>query len=123
MKKGKEIRNMSIVLYLTPTEKKKLVNWQSKSTSRSMNQYLLRRIFSKAVTTFYRNQSLDEYLEEGMRLRNLLKSLLEKEYLTTEDRDKVSHVLRELQKVLAKISDHVRENEKVQKHPKDLELS
>lgn len=68
---GKKIENRTkrIILRLTAQEFKKLeTNWKG-STCRNLSEYVRLVLFNKAVTTFYRNQSLDDLMSELIELK------------------------------------------------------
>jgi len=71
---GRENSNRTriIGLRLTPTEYAKIERKWKASTCRKLSDYVRHNLFEKPVTTYYRNQSLDEFMAEMIRLRNEL---------------------------------------------------
>lgn len=68
-------RTRIIGLRLTPTEYAKIEKKWKASTCRKLSDYVRRSIFDKPIVTTYRNQSLDEFMSESMRLRSELNSI------------------------------------------------
>ena len=72
MKKENSIRSRRIELLLTPEEYAKIDQKWKASTCRSRSDYSRRHLLDKPITTYYRNQSLDDFMEETILLRNEL---------------------------------------------------
>ncbi len=74
---SKEIDNRTkwLHLRLKPEEYTQLHKQFSKTTCRKLSDYARKILLSKPVTTTYRNQSLDDFMAEMIRLRNELSSL------------------------------------------------
>ena len=71
---GRENSNRTriIGLRLTPAEYAKIERKWKTSTSRKLSDYVRHSLFEKPVTSYYRNQSLDEFMAEMVLLRNEL---------------------------------------------------
>ena len=71
---GRENSNRTriIGLRLTPTEYAKIERKRKASTCRKLSDYVRHNLFEKPVTSYYRNQSLDEFMAEMVQLRNEL---------------------------------------------------
>lgn len=75
MKEKKLFRTRIIGLRLTSKEYEHLEKKFKESTCRKLSDYVRRSLFGKPIVTTYRNQSLDDFMTEAMRLRNELNSL------------------------------------------------
>ncbi|TRX31669.1 plasmid mobilization relaxosome protein MobC [Flavobacterium sp. ZT3R18] len=62
-------------LRLKPDEYQKIFKKFSKSTCRKLSEYARKNLLEKPVTTNYRNQSLDEFMSEIIRLRGELNAI------------------------------------------------
>jgi hypothetical protein len=71
---GRENSNRTriIGLRLTPAEYAKIERKWKASTCRKLSDYVRHNLFEKPVTSYYRNQSLDDYMAEMVLLRNEL---------------------------------------------------
>lgn len=71
---GRENSNRTriIGLRLTPTEYAKIERKWKASTCRKLSDYVRHNLFEKPVTSYYRNQSLDEFMAEMVLLKNEL---------------------------------------------------
>lgn len=71
---GRENSNRTriIGLRLTPSEYAKIEQKWKASTCRKLSDYVRHNLFEKPVTSYYRNQSLDEFMAEMVLLRNEL---------------------------------------------------
>ena len=71
---GRENSNRTriIGLRLTPGEYAKIERKRKASTCRKISDYVRHNLFEKPVTSYYRNQSLDEFMAEMVLLRNEL---------------------------------------------------
>jgi hypothetical protein len=71
---GRENSNRTriIGLRLTPAEYANIKRKWKASTCRKLSDYVRHNLFEKPVTTYYRNQSLDDYMAEMVLLRNEL---------------------------------------------------
>lgn len=62
-------------LRLSPDEYQKICNKFSKSSCRKLSEYTRKILLDKPITTNYRNQSLDEFMAEIIRLRTELNGI------------------------------------------------
>ena len=62
-------------LRLKPDEYQKIFKKFSKSTCRKLSEYARKNLLGEPITTNYRNQSVDEFMLEIIRLRNELSAL------------------------------------------------
>lgn len=71
---GRENSNRTriIGLRLTPAEYAKIERKWKASTCRKLSDYVRHNLFEKPVTSYYRNQSLDDFMAEMVLLRNEL---------------------------------------------------
>ena len=71
---GRENSNRTriIGLRLTPAEYAKIERKWKASTCRKLSDYVRHSLFEKPVTSYYRNQSTDDFMAEMVQLRNEL---------------------------------------------------
>ncbi len=71
---GRENSNRTLIigLRLTPAEYAKIERKWKASTCRKLSDYVRHNLFEKPVTSYYRNQSLDDFMAEMVLLRNEL---------------------------------------------------
>jgi hypothetical protein len=62
-------RSRLIGLRLTPKEYEQIEKKWKASTCRKLSDYVRKSLFEKPIVTTYRNQSLDDFMAEAMRLR------------------------------------------------------
>lgn len=62
-------------LRLTPEEYQKIVKEFSKSTCRKLSDYARKNLMQKPIVNTYRNQSLDDFMAEMIRLRGELNAI------------------------------------------------
>lgn len=62
-------------LRLKPDEYQKISKRFSKSTCRKLSEYARKNLLDEPITTNYRNQSVDEFMSEIIRLRGELSAL------------------------------------------------
>ena len=72
MERENSNRTRIIGLRLTPEEYAKIEQKWKASTCRKLSDYVRHNLFEKPVTSYYRNQSLDEFMAEMVLLRNEL---------------------------------------------------
>lgn len=72
MEKENSNRTRIVGLRFTPEEYVKIERKWKASTSRKLSDYIRRHLFDKPVTTKFRNESLDEFMLEIIRLRGEL---------------------------------------------------
>jgi len=75
MEKGNSNRTRIVGLRFTLSEYAEIEKKWKGSTCRKLSDYLRKIIFNKPITSNYRNQSLDEFMFEIIRLRTELKAL------------------------------------------------
>lgn len=68
-------RTRIIGLRLTPEEYAKIERKWKTSTCRKLSDYVRKHLFDKSIVTTYRNQSLDDFMEETIVLRNELNAI------------------------------------------------
>ena len=68
-------RSMWLHLRLKPTEYNQIHRQFTKTTCRKMSEYARKVLLHKPIISTYRNQSLDDFMAEMMRLRQELNSL------------------------------------------------
>jgi hypothetical protein len=68
-------RTRIIGLRLTPEEYTKIERKWKASTCRKLSDYIRKHLFDKPIVTTYRNQSLDDFMEETIVLRNELNAI------------------------------------------------
>ena len=62
-------------LRLTPDEYQKIMKEFNKSTSRKISDYARKNLLQKPIISTYRNQSLDDFMAEMIRLRGELNAI------------------------------------------------
>lgn len=75
MKEQNDNRTKWLHLRLKPDEYQKIFKEFSKSTCRKLSEYARKNLLNKPITTNYRNQSLDEFMLEIIRLRTELNAI------------------------------------------------
>ncbi|OXG05329.1 hypothetical protein BC749_1239 [Flavobacterium araucananum] len=75
MERENSNRTRRIALRLTPEEYKKIEQKYKASTCRKLSDYLRKHLLDKSITTTYRNQSLDDFIEETVILRKELNAV------------------------------------------------
>lgn len=75
MERENSNRTRKITLRLTPEEYAKTEQKWKASTCRKLSDYLRKHLFDKNITTTYRNQSLDDFIEETILLRKELNAI------------------------------------------------
>ena len=68
-------RTRTIGLRLTPEEYAKIERKWKASTCRKLSDYVRKHLFDKSIVTTYRNQSLDDFMEETIVLHNELNAI------------------------------------------------
>lgn len=68
-------RSKWLHLRLKPTEYNQIHRQFKKTTCRKLSDYARKTLLNKPITATYRNQSLDDFMAEMMRLRQELNSL------------------------------------------------
>jgi hypothetical protein len=75
MERENSNRSRRITLRLTPQEYEKIEQQYKNSTCRKLSDYVRKHLFNKPITTHYRNQSMDDSIEEIVLLRNELSAV------------------------------------------------
>lgn len=75
MEKKNSNRTRIVGLRFTPAEYAKIERKWKATTCRKLSEYIRKYLFNKTITTNYRNESLDEFMGEVIRLRNELKAI------------------------------------------------
>ncbi|MWB95001.1 plasmid mobilization relaxosome protein MobC [Flavobacterium sp. GA093] len=75
MEKENSNRTRIVGLRFTPAEYEKIERKWKATTCRKLSEYIRKYLFNKTITTNYRNESLDEFMGEIIRLRNELKAI------------------------------------------------
>jgi hypothetical protein len=75
MERENSNRSRRITLRLTEKEYAKIESQFKASTCRKLSDYIRKHLFSRPITTTYRNQSLDELMEETVVLSSELRSI------------------------------------------------
>lgn len=75
MEKKNSNRTRIVGLRFTPAEYTQIERKWKATTCRKLSEYIRKYLFNKSITTNYRNESLDEFMGEIIRLRNELKAI------------------------------------------------
>ncbi|MFV8269512.1 plasmid mobilization protein [Flavobacterium sp. GT2N3] len=75
MKREKSNRTRIVGLRFTPEEYAKIESRFKASTSRKLSDHIRKHLFNKPIITTYRNQSLDDFMEETIVIRNQLNAI------------------------------------------------
>ncbi|PIF34523.1 hypothetical protein CLU81_5178 [Flavobacterium sp. 9] len=75
MERENSNRSRRITLRLTLEEYAKIERRYKESTCRKLSDYIRRHLFNKPITTYYRNQSIDDAMEEIIIMRNELNAV------------------------------------------------
>ncbi|RUT69472.1 plasmid mobilization relaxosome protein MobC [Flavobacterium cupreum] len=75
MERENSNRSRRITLRLTPQEYAKIEQRYKNSTCRKLSDYVRKHLFNKPITTHYRNQSIDDSIEEIVLLRSELSAV------------------------------------------------
>jgi hypothetical protein len=75
MERENSNRTRIVGLRFTPEEFAKIERRWKATTCRKLSDYIRKHLFYKPITTNYRNQSLDEFMTEIIRLRKELNAL------------------------------------------------
>lgn len=79
MRKDNPFRIRSIYVGLKPQEYQQFEQQYKNSTCRNMSEFIRKVLFQKPLTLFYRNKSIDDFIEEAAVLNqqiNALKDLM-----------------------------------------------
>lgn len=75
MKEKNMFRTRIIGLRLTQKEYKQIEDKWKSSTCQKLSQYVRRCLYEKPIVTTYRDQSLDDFMAEAIKLRSELNSI------------------------------------------------
>lgn len=75
MEKENSLRTRIIGLRLTSKEYKQIEKQFTNSTAKKMSDYVRCVLFDKPITVYQRNQSLDDFMTEMIKLRNELNNI------------------------------------------------
>jgi hypothetical protein len=75
MMKEKNNRTKWLHLRLTPDEYHKIMKEFNKSTCRKLSDYARKNLLQKPIVNTYRNQSLDDFMAEMIRMRGELNAI------------------------------------------------
>ncbi len=75
MKKKNANRTRIIGVRFTPEEYHKIEGKWKVTTCRKLSDYIRKHLFNKPITTYYRNQSLDNFMYEVIKLRSELNTV------------------------------------------------
>ncbi len=75
MKEAKKIRSRWINIRVNEEEYNKIEKLYKTTTCRAMSEYSRNLLLNKPVTVKYRNRSLDDFLEEIIKLKNELNAI------------------------------------------------
>jgi hypothetical protein len=75
MERENSKRTRIVGLRFTSEEYAKIERKWKTSTCRKLSDYIRKHLFNKPITTNYRNQSLDDFMAEMMRLRGELNAI------------------------------------------------
>jgi hypothetical protein len=75
MKRENSNRTRSIHLHLTEQEYEQIDSRCKASTCRNRNEYIRKQIFNKRIVTTYRNESLDDLMEENIVLTGEVRAI------------------------------------------------
>ena len=75
MERENSNRSRRVTLRLTEKEYAKIESQFKASTCRKLSDYIRRHLFNRPITSTYRNQSLDELMEESVVLSSELRAI------------------------------------------------
>ena len=75
MSEQRTIRSKILQVRITPKEWETINEKCSRSTCRKLSDYIRKKIFDKPITTYTRNQSLDDCMNQLIHLKNELNSI------------------------------------------------
>jgi hypothetical protein len=105
MKQREKRYTVVLAILLKAEEMEALKQARSQTTCRSMTEYIRRILFGKKITTYYRNRSFDDFIEEGISLRKELQTIRESLPFTKEGEDRIIRLIGELKLIMNKIVD------------------
>ena len=90
---------------LTPPDMQALKDARAQSTCQSLGEYARRLLLRKNITFLYRNRSLDDCIEEGIRLRKELQTIRENLPFSYEGEARLLQIMADIKIILYKIAD------------------
>ena len=75
MKEAKKVRSRWLNIRLNEEEENKIKKLYSRSTSRSLGEYVRELLLKNPINILYRNQSADEFLAEMIQLKHELNAI------------------------------------------------
>lgn len=75
MRANNSNRSRIIGIRLTPKEYEQIEKKWKSTTCRKLSDYVRRSLFEKTIVTIYRNQSLDDFMTDAMKLINELNGI------------------------------------------------
>lgn len=105
-----------ITIYLSSQEHDQIFEAFANTTCKSIGVYCKKLVMGKPLTVYYRDRSYDEFTEAFIEFRKNIATMLEKEGLKEEEKYQIIDGLQNIQQIVNKIYDHVRENSSWQKH-------
>jgi len=75
MKEAKKVRSKWLTIRLNEDEEIKINKLYRRTTSNGLSEYARDVLLKEPVTTFYRNQSADDFLAEMIQLKNELNAI------------------------------------------------
>ncbi|MHA4811772.1 hypothetical protein ACX0G9_26990 [Flavitalea flava] len=106
MRKLKEhTKQCLIIAYLPPEEFYKIRERFQNSIYRSLSEYCRKLLTQKPVRTYYRNKSFDEFVDVAIELRNELRRIGDKKWLTFEGEVEFLQLVNHIQVAINKLVD------------------
>ncbi len=115
--KSKKITR-SITVYLTPEQHESIRIAAKNSPAGTVTAHARKLLLGKPVTTFFRDRSLDEFIEIAIRMKKDLMMVLEKEGLNEEEKRLLFENVSDIKMLMIKIDEYVRESKKKDKSEK-----
>jgi hypothetical protein len=75
MKRENSNRTRRVTLVMTEQEYEKIDSTVKASTCRNLSEYIRKQLFNKPIVTRYRNQSMDDFMEETIVLSTELSAI------------------------------------------------
>jgi hypothetical protein len=107
MKKALKNINTCLTIYLNPKECEDLHTRMLVTTCRSKSEYARKMLFGKPVRVLSRNESIDEMIEELVRLRKEMAKLTNHILIPEGERLRLLRVVTEIKETINQLADHV----------------
>ncbi len=105
MKPGRKY-NRPLGFYLDEQEHEGFIQAYKNSLCRTKSEYARRLLLGKPVTVVYRNRSLDDFIEEAVRIRKALKAVLAMSAMSQTEKEAfktgLNEIMLELHKIIEK---------------------